>query len=299
MKRRTLVREIAVKHSHSRRCVALATLSASLCAASPAFAQVGAVATQERAEEKRGEVDAELAKKTQNPIANLASLPLQYNYDEKIGPTEAGRKSVLNIQPVLPFSLNQDWIVISRTIVPLIEQAGSLPDGAADASGLGDITQSLFFSPKKPTDSGWIWGAGPVFLLPTASDDLLGSKKWGIGPTAVALRQAHGWTVGMLANHVWSVAGDNDRQDISASFLQPFLSFTTKTYTTFGVNTESTYDWKSKEWSVPVNFSVSQMFKVGQQIMSLQLGVRHWADSAPNGPQGTGYRLQLTFLFPK
>jgi hypothetical protein len=135
--------------------------------------------------------------------------------------------------------------------------------------------------------------------LPTASKDILGSEKWGIGPTAVALKQEHGWTVGILANHIWSVAGDNDRQDVSATFLQPFLSFTTKTYTTFGVNTESTYDWKAEQWSVPVNFSVSQMFKVGQQIMSLQVGVRHWADSPPNGPEGTGYRLQLTFLFPK
>jgi hypothetical protein len=274
-------------------------LSASLVVAAPALAEVGAIATKERAQEKRGEVDAELAKKTQNPIADLASLPFQYNYDEKLGATEDGKKSALNIQPVIPFSLNQDWIIISRTIVPLIDQKDVAPNGVADASGLGDILQSLFFSPKKPTERGWIWGAGPVFLLPTASKDILGSEKWGIGPTAVALKQEHGWTVGVLANHIWSVAGDNDRQDVSATYLQPFLSFTTKTYTTIGVNTESTYDWKAEQWSVPVNFSVSQMFKIGPQIMSLQLAVRHWADSPPNGPQGTGYRAQLTFLFPK
>jgi hypothetical protein len=226
-------------------------------------------------------------------------LPFQYNYDEKIGPTEDGKKSVLNIQPVIPFSLNQEWNLISRTIVPLIDQKDILPNGAADASGLGDIVQSLFFSPKKPTESGWIWGAGPVFLLPTASDDLLGSKKWGIGPTAVALKQEHGWTMGMLANHIWSFAGDSDRQDINATFLQPFLAFTTKTYTSFSVNTESTYDWTTEQWSVPVNFAVTQMFKIGQQIMTLQLGVRYWADSPTNGPSGIGYRLQLGFLFPK
>ena len=287
-----------MKHKPSGRNVAIAMLSASLVAAMPALAEVGAIATKERVE-KRDEADAELAKKTQNPIADLASLPFQYNYDEKIGPTEDGKKSVLNIQPVIPFSLNQDWIIISRTIVPLIDQKGSLPNGAADESGFGDIVQSLFFSPKKPTERGWIWGVGPVFQLPTASEDILGSKKWGIGPTAVALKQEHGWTVGILANHIWSFAGDNVRQDVSATFLQLFLSFTTRTYTTFGVNTESTYDWKAEQWSVPVNFLVSQMFKVGSQIMSLQVGVRHWADSPPNGPEGTGYRLQLTFLFPK
>jgi hypothetical protein len=288
-----------IKHKRSGRNVAVAMLGVALAAAIPALAEVGAVATKERAQEKRGEVDAELAKKTQNPIADLASLPFQYNYDENIGPTEDGKKSVLNIQPVIPFSLNQDWIIISRTIVPLIDQKDSLPNGAADESGLGDIVQSLFFSPKKQTERGWTWGVGPVFLLPTASKDILGSEKWGIGPTAVALKQEHGWTVGVLANHIWSVAGDNDRQDVSATYLQPFLSFTTRTYTTFGVNTESTYDWKAEQWSVPVNFLVSQMFKVGQQIMSLQVGVRHWADSPPNGPEGTGYRVQLTFLFPK
>jgi hypothetical protein len=290
-----------MNHSHSGTFVTAALLSASLFAAVPALAQIGAVATKERAEEKRSEevADAELAKKTQNPIADLMSLPIQYNYDEKIGTTENGTKQYVNVQPVIPISLNQDWIVISRTIVPLIDQKDIAPNGQADASGVGDIVQSLFFSPKKPTASGWIWGAGPVFLLPTASDDLLGGEKYGTGPTFVALKQDHGWTYGMLANHIWSVEGNDSRKNISATFLQPFLSFTTKTYTTVGVNTESTYDWKAEQWLVPVHVSVSQMFKIGKQIMSLQAGVRYWADSPPNGPEGIGYRLQLSFLFPK
>jgi hypothetical protein len=280
-----------MKHKHSGRDFALAALSASLVAAAPALAQDHAAAS--------AAASTELAKKSLNPVADLVSLPMQYNYDRKIGSAESGSKSLLNVQPVIPFSLNADWNLISRTIVPLIDQKGSLPNGAADASGLGDITQSIFFSPKKPTESGWIWGAGPVFLLPTASKDVLGSEKWGIGPTAVALKQEHGWTYGVLANHIWSVAGAGNRKDISATYLQPFLSYTTRTYTTFGVNAESTYDWKGKEWSVPLNFAVTQMFKVRQQVMTLQFGVRHWASSPPNGPEGTGYRLQLAFLFPK
>ena len=281
--------------------LSLLVLTAVLLTAASALAQQGVVATKARAEEKQVDTaaEAELAKKTQNPIADLMSLPLQYNYDEKIGTTDNGTKQYINVQPVIPISLNQDWIVISRTIVPLIDQKDSAPNGTANASGVGDITQSLFFSPKKATASGWVWGAGPVFLLPTASDDLLGGEKWGIGPTFVVLKQEHGWTYGMLANNVWSVAGNDSRKDISSTFLQPFLSFTTKTYTTVGVNTESTYDWKAEQWSVPVHFSLSQMFKIGKQIMSLQAGVRYWADSPPNGPEGIGYRLQLTFLFPK
>lgn len=141
---------------------------------------------------------------------------------------------------------------------------------------------------------------GPVFLLPTASDDLLGGEKSGLGPTAVFLKQKSGWTYGALANHIWSVAGDDDRDDISATFLQPFLSYTTKTFTTFGVNTESTYNWESEQWSVPINLMATQLLKVGNQPLTLTAGTRYWADSPDGaGPEGWGFRLGLTLLFPK
>ncbi len=246
-----------------------------------------------------GSDNAELAKKTLNPIADLMSLPFQVNYDSGIGPTDDGHKTVLNIQPVIPISLNADWNLISRTIIPLIDQEDILPNGAADASGVGDVLQSLFFSPKRPTANGWIWGAGPVFLLPTASDDLLGGEKWGLGPTAVVLKQDRGWTYGALANHVWSVAGDDARNDISATYLQPFLSRTTKNLTSYVINSESTYDWNTKQWSVPINLAVTQLLTVGQQPLSLQAGVRYWAESPENGPEGWGFRLTATLLFPK
>jgi len=243
--------------------------------------------------------DAELAKQSLNPIAALISLPMQLNYDENIGPAEQGEKWVLNVQPVIPFSIGDDWNLISRTIVPLVSQQDVAPGTGTD-SGIGDITQSLFFSPKKPTAGGWIWGAGPVLLLPTGSEDRLTADKWGLGPTAVVLRQQNGWTYGALANHIWSVAGDDDRRDISVTFLQPFLSYTTKTFTTFAVNTESTYDWKSEEWSVPINLTVSQMLKVGNQPLTVQAGARYWADSPDGaGPEGWGFRLAVTLLFPK
>jgi hypothetical protein len=243
--------------------------------------------------------DAELAKQALNPIAALISLPMQLNYDENIGPAGQGEKWQLNVQPVIPFSIGTDWNLISRTIVPLVSQEDVVP-GAGTDSGVGDITQSLFFSPKKPTAGGWIWGVGPVLLLPTGSEDRLTADKWGLGPTAVLLKQQNGWTVGALANHIWSVAGDDDRRDISATLLQPFVSYTIKTFTTFGENTESTYDWESEEWSVPVNFTVTQMLKVGNQPLTLQAGARYWADSPDGGgPEDWGFRLAVTLLFPK
>jgi hypothetical protein len=136
-------------------------------------------------------------------------------------------------------------------------------------------------------------------LLPTATEDVLGTEKWGIGPTGVALKQTGPWTVGLLANHIWSVAGDDNRDDISATFLQPFVSYTTKTKTTIGLVTESVYDWKAEQWSVPVILGVQQLFKIGPQIMQLGLFGKYWAESPENGPEGWGFRAQLTFVFPK
>jgi aryl-phospho-beta-D-glucosidase BglC (GH1 family) len=136
-------------------------------------------------------------------------------------------------------------------------------------------------------------------LLPTATDELLGSEKWGLGPTGVVLTQRGPWTYGALANHIWSVGGESDRADISATFVQPFLSYTTKTATTFGLNTESTYDWKSNRWTVPINATVSQVLKLGNQLIQVGGGVRYWAKSPASGPEGWGYRVTLTFLFPK
>jgi hypothetical protein len=185
---------------------------------------------------------AELAKKLSNPVASLISVPFQYNYDEYGGVNDGAEVSKVIIQPVIPFSLNDDWNLITRTLIPLVDQR-NFPLDALNQSGLGDITPSFFFSPKAPTSSGWIWGAGPVLLLPTATEDVLGTEKWGIGPTGVALKQVGPWTVGVLAGHLWSVAGNDKRSDVSATTLQPFFSYTTKTHTTIGAYTESVYDW--------------------------------------------------------
>jgi len=241
---------------------------------------------------------ADLAKKLSNPVAALISVPLQLNFDEKIGPTDGGKRTLLNLQPVVPITLNQDWNLISRTILPVVSQQDIFP-GAGSQSGIGDIVQSVFFSPKAPTAGGWIWGAGPVLLLPTGSDDLLSAKKWGAGPTAVLLKQEHGWTYGALANHISSFAGDSARAAISTTFLQPFVSYTTPDAWTYAANTESSYDWKSNQWSVPLNMFVSKVTKIDSQLISVGGGVRYWAASPDSGPQGWGLRLVVTLLFPK
>jgi hypothetical protein len=227
----------------------------------------------------------ELAQQLSNPVAALISVPLQLNYDRGMGPAGDGRRYLLSVQPVIPISLGAEWNLISRTIVPLVDQKEVVPGGGGQ-SGLGDIVQSAFFSPRKPTAGGIIWGAGPVFLLPTATNASLGGERWGVGPTGVVLRQAGPWTVGVLANHIWSVAGDSERRDISATFVQPFVAYVTSTRTTFALHTESTYDWKTRQWVVPITFNVAQLLKLGDQLLQVGAGVRYWADSPDGAPEG-------------
>lgn len=135
-------------------------------------------------------------------------------------------------------------------------------------------------------------------MWPTATDDLLGGEQWGAGPTALALKQVGPWTYGALVNHIWSYAGEDDRADISATFLQPFVSYITKTKTTFSFNAESTYDWEREQWTVPLNFVISQLFKVGSQPVQAFAGGRYYVEGPDNGPEW-GLRAGFTLLFPK
>ena len=242
--------------------------------------------------------EADIAKQLANPVAALISVPIQMNYDTNYGVAEDGSVLRVNVQPVIPITLNEDWNLISRTILPIVDQ-NDFPFPGVSEFGLGDTVQSVFFSPKAPTASGWIWGAGPVLLVPTATDEVLGSEKWGIGPTAVVLKQQGPWTYGALANHIESFAGDDQRADISATFVQPFVAYVTPTQTTYSINTESTYDWEGNDWSVPVNVSVSQLLRVGNQLVSVGGGLRYWVTAPDNGPDGWGFRLAVTLLYPK
>ncbi len=237
----------------------------------------------------------ELAKKLSNPVASLISVPFQFNYDTGLGDDDAGRL-ILNIQPVIPFSISEDWNLIVRTIVPVIYQ-DSLAEGLDSNFGLGDTTQSFFFSPKEPV-GGWILAIGPVALWPTGTDPSLRSEQLGLGPTALALRQHDGWTYGILANHIWGVTQSDDHPDVNSTFLQPFLSYTWPTATTLSLNTESSYDWTAEQWTVPVNLLVSQLVKLGKQPVQFFVGGRYYAEAPDDGPEW-GIRFGFTLLFPR
>ena len=237
----------------------------------------------------------DVAKKLANPVAAMISLPIQGNYVPKVN----GHTLLTNVQPVLPFDVSEDWNIISRTIIPVVSNSG-----APSTSGIGDIIQSAWLSPKSPTKTGWIWGAGVAFLIPTDSD--ISVKKWGAGPTGLALKQDGPWTYGGLFNHIWDFGGSdildingNVANTVNNTFLQPFLTYITPQAVTFAINTESQYDWERDQWTVPLNFSISKVSKIGNQIISYGAGVTYWAEAAEGQQDGFGVRLTLTFIFPK
>ncbi len=241
--------------------------------------------------------NADLAKAAQNPVASMVSLPLQNNTNFGVGPGD-DVQNVLNIQPVIPIKLSTDWNLITRTIAPLIYQPEIVP-GTDSEFGLGDINATLFFSPAQPGKI--IWGAGPVFSFPTATDKVLGTEKWGIGPSVVALKIQGPWVVGCLANNVWSFAGDDDRADVNQMVFQYFINYNMAKGWYISSAPIITANWEADSdntWTVPFGGGVGKIFKIGKQPLNAQVQAFYNAITPDNGPSWT-LRLQLQFLFPK
>ncbi|WP_246088496.1 hypothetical protein [Phreatobacter stygius] len=236
-----------------------------------------------------------MARQLSNPVASLISIPLQSNLTQGYGSLGAWRNT-LNIQPVIPIRLNDDWNLISRTILPIIWRPRTHV-GDPSTTGLGDVTASLFLSPSRPIN-GLTLGVGPVFVLPTATDPLLGAGKWGVGLTGLVLHQTKTMTIGMMANHIWSLAGPANREEVSNTLLQPFIAFPLGEGRTLSVNTESNYDWVHRQWTVPINVQLSQVMKLGGQMLSVAAGPQIYVVKPTGGPSW-GLRFSLTFLFPE
>ena len=268
---------------------------ASIVQAQPA---ANRVVVQERAAAGAGDASSAdaLAKQLANPVAALISVPIEYTWDTRAGLNETGSISTLLVKPVIPMSLNNDWNLISRTILPMVQFKDVVP--GTSTSGFGDVLQSFFFSPKAPTAGGVIWGVGPVISIPVGRDQF-STNQWGLGPTGVVLVQDGPWTYGALVNQIWGVSGSHEGKPYqNAFYAQPFLSRTFPGGRSLGANLEMTYDWTQQQWKVPLNLTASQVTKIGSQMVSFGATARYYV-SRPDGAPEWGLRFTVTLLFPK
>lgn len=255
------------------------------------MALLGTFATGHAKESSSGD----LAKAAQNPIANMISVPLQNNLNFGVGPYSRAQ-NILNIQPVIPVSLGEDWNLITRWILPVISQP-PLAIGADREWGLGNANPSFFFFPKKPT-AGIIWGIGPTVLLPTSTDRALGKAVWGAGPTAVALTSSGPWLIGALFGHIWSFDGD---RTVNLTTIQPFVNYNFPHGWYLTTSPIITADWRAKSndrWTLPIGGGFGRVFKIGEQPVNMQLAAYYNAIT-PSGGASWQVRTQIQFLFPK
>lgn len=241
----------------------------------------------------------DLAKKVQNPVADLISVPLQNNFNFGVGPDD-DLQYVLNVQPVIPFHLNKEWNLITRTIVPVISQPG-FSSGQDRVTGLGDIQFTAFLSSAK--SEGLIWGVGPIAQLPTNTSDRLGSDRWGLGPSAVVLKMGKGspWVYGALVNNVWSFGGSSSDPSYNTFLVQPFLNYNFPGGVYLSSSPVITADWyadSGDRWTVPLGGGVGKIVHVGRLPMNLQLQ-SFYNIVKPDQAADWQLRFQVQLLFPK
>lgn len=237
----------------------------------------------------------DLAKAAQNPIASMISLPFQNNTNTNFGPEEK-TQNILNIQPVWPFSVGENWNLITRTILPVMSQPALTPNGER-TSGLGDISFSGFLSPK--VAGKWIWGAGGVALLPTGDTELT-ADKWGLGPSFVALTFDGAWVYGGLINNIWSVSGSGNN-DVNLFTLQPFINYNLPGARYFTFAPIITANWEAdsgEQWTVPLGLGYGKIFKLGKLPVNGSMSLYHNV-ARPTNQADWQLRLQLQFMFPR
>ncbi len=248
----------------------------------------------------RAELSAEeLAKLAQNPVGNLISLPFQNNTNLHYGP-ERKTQNILNIQPVIPISVNDDWNIITRTILPVISMPSLYP-GDDRTNGIGDTVFTAFLSPAKP--GSLIWGAGPVVQLPTNSNAELGNKNWGLGPSFVVLHLEHGdpWVYGVLANNIWSLSSDQQGGSYNNGLIQPFVNYNLEGGLYLTSSPILTVDWKADDdnkWTVPLGGGVGKIFHFGKLPVNTQISAYYNVITPDNGPDWQ-IRAQVQLMFPK
>ena len=241
----------------------------------------------------------ELAKLAQNPVGNLISVPFQNNTNLNYGPEEK-TQNILNIQPVVPISVDPNWNVITRTILPVISMP-ELGPNVGSQQGIGDTTFTAFLSPANP--GHWIWGAGPVVQVPTHNSKELGNDNWGMGPSFVVLHLEHGdpWVYGVLMNNVWSLSKDKEGGSFNDGLMQPFVNYNFSGGLYLTSSPIMTVDWKARssdQWTVPIGGGVGKIFHLGKLPVNSQIAAYYNVEKPEFGADWQ-IRAQIQLMFPK
>jgi hypothetical protein len=256
-------------------------------------AAMAACLTATRSDVCSAQHESDLAKASQNPVADLTSVPFQFNYFTA-GAFGSRTFMLLNVQPVMPLPINKEWMVISRTIVPY----GNVPlvDGTR-VTGIGDIQEQVFFTPKQPRKV--IWGFGPLLQIPTATNEVLRSGQWALGPTAVGLVNPGRWVVGVLASQIWRISGVNNGPDVNELSIQPFINFNIPPGWSITTSPIITADWSLDEdkWTVPIGIGLGKVTSIGRQAVNLAMQYYHNA-KRPNDAGADQWRFVFTLLYP-
>jgi hypothetical protein len=243
-------------------------------------------------------IDAEssLAKKAQNPVENMISVPFNNNFNFNYG-QDKQLQFVLNVKPVIPIELNDSWNIITRTIIPVQVQP-TLPSGGY-MTGLGDINPTFFLSPAHPGKI--VWGIGPSIILPTATRQQMGQGKYSIGPALVVLTMPGHWVVGALTSTTWSVGGQSSRPGIEIFTLQYFINYNLPKgwyITSQPVISANRKPGSRYSWTVPFGAGAGRVFHIGDQALNTALEV-YKNVKTPQYQSNLQVELSISLLFPK
>jgi len=254
--------------------------------------------------EQRAELQQAIVKLSQNPVGNIAVVPFQNNFNYGVGPYTRFQYN-LNVQPVIPIMLNPNLSLIARTIIPILVQPSFAPpsacvtaSGCGSTFGIGDIQEQLYFGPKtKP--GALIWGAGPIFQVPSASPDTLGSGKWSAGAGAAALVMPGHIVTGILVTQIWSFAGQANRANVNAALFQPFFNYNLKDGWALTTAPSFTANWSAAQnkWAVPLGAGIAKTFKAGDQLMQLSCVYYTYVARPITSPQ-TNLKVTWSLLYP-
>ena len=291
--------------SNARRALVAAAAGAMLVVGGVNVSSAQRAETDSARADRHQKEEASLAKQSQNPVANMVSLPLQYNY-YTAGGLGSTSEMVLNVQPVLPLPIGKNWLIVSRTIVPFVSipvPAGSTVIGrnpllAPQLGGIADIQEQAYLTSTKP--SAWTWAVGPMFSFPTATNRLARTGQWGLGPTAVALTMPGPWVIGTLVNNVWRIGGDAHGHVLNTMTIQPFINYNLPHAWAISTAPLITSDWSAREgdrWTVPIGLGVSKIAHIVEQPLNFQLEYYHNV-SHPDLAGSEQLRLSVAALWP-